>query len=303
MNQRKMNLSIITINYNGSQDTIKLLDSLKNQENKNFNILVIDNASDSENVAILDEYINQNRQHFSAIELIKNKLNLGFSGGNNVGIQKALLNGAEWVLLLNNDAWLEKDFFVRLMPELNSTTQDICGIPLIEGASTAYCGKIEWLKPTLHHVYEPISKLNQKSIYAIGGAVAIHKRVFEKIGLMDEKYFLYFEDADFSKQATNAGFKITILQNIKAHHTVSSSTHKLGSPLLLKYHYRNALYFNLKNGPWYIKIAVWPWSWLIIAKQIFKLLVGRHTTQSRAILSGVLDFYLHRFGKISLGMK
>ena len=59
--------------------------------------------------------------------------------------------------------------------------------------------------------------------------------------------------------------------------------------------------FNFKNGPWYIKIAVWPWSWLIITKQILKLLIGRRSAQSHAILSGVMDFYLGRFGKITLG--
>lgn len=294
-----MNVSIITVNYNGSKDTIKLLESLKNQENKNFNILVVDNASDSENVIILDDYINQNSQSLKATEFIKNKLNLGFSGGNNVGIQKALLDGAEWILLLNNDTWLEKDFFVRLIAELNATDADIVGVTLNEGGQTAYCGKIEWLKPTLRHVYEPVSKLNQKSIYAIGGAIAIHKRVFEKIGLLDEKYFLYFEDADFSINATKAGFKIKILDNIGVHHAVSSSTHKLGSPLLLQYHYRNALYFNLKNGPWYIKIAIWPWSWLIIAKQFLKIITGKNKEQSLTILYGVLNFYRQQMSKLS----
>lgn len=291
-------LSIITVNYNGSKDTIKLLDSLKNQENKNFNILVIDNASDSENVAILSDYINQNSQFFSAIELIKNKLNLGFSGGNNLGIKKALSLGAEWMVLLNNDTWVGNDFIIRLKPELSAKDAGIAGIPLNEGDQTAYCGEIAWLKPTLKHIYESKNNVTDK-FYAIGGGMAINKKVFEKIGLLDEKYFLYFEDADFSINAVKAGFKIKILDNTKIHHAVSSSTHKLGSPLLLKYHYRNALYFNLKNGPWYIKIMVWPWSWLIIIKQVLKLFIDRNSVQSYAILSGVWDFYSDKFGKIN----
>lgn len=305
-----MNLSIITINYNGSQDTIKLLESLKNQENKNFNILVIDNASNSENMAILDDYINQNSRSFTAIELIKNKLNLGFSGGNNLGIKQALSPptpqsgfgrtslDAEWVVLLNNDTWVETDFITRLKSKLSATDAGIAGIPLNEGGRVAYCGKITWLKPTLPHVYEPISKFNRR-FYAIGGAVAINKKVFEKIGLLNEKYFLYFEDADFSVNAIGAGFKIKILENVGVHHAVSSSTHKLGSPLLLKYHYRNALYFNLKNGSWYIKIAVWPWSWLIIGKQLLKIAIGKNKAQSLAILTGVLNFYRRKMGKLS----
>ena len=291
-------LSIITINYNGSQDTIKLLESLKRQTDKDFEIIIIDNKSSPEDIQTLQNFIETRKNNFNSLELIKSEKNLGFSGGNNLGIKQALRQDADWIVLLNNDSWVETNFIARLKPELNATEADMVGIPLNEGGRVAYCGKIEWLKPTLSHVYEPISRLNKKSIYVIGGAMAINRKVFEKIGHLDENYFLYFEDADFSKKTLAAGFKIKILPNPKAHHAVSSATNKLGSPLLLRYHYRNALYFNFKNGPWYIKIIVWPWSWLIILKQIFKLLIGHHSAQSRAVISGVLDFYLRRMRQI-----
>ena len=128
--------------------------------------------------------------------------------------------------------------------------------------------------------------------------MAVHKDVFEKIGFLDEKYFLYFEDADFSVRARKAGFEISIAENLNVHHHVSSSTKKLGSPLLMRYHYRNALYFNLKNGPWYIKLLVWPWSWLIIVKQLIKLALGKNRKASRSILAGVINFYQRKYGKI-----
>lgn len=291
-------LTIVTINYNGSADTIKLLESLERQTDKDFSVIAVDNKSAPEDIQTLQNFIETRKNNFASLELVKSAENLGFSGGNNLGIKKALSLGAEWMVLLNNDTWVGNDFIIRLKPELSAKDAGIAGIPLNEGGQTAYCGKIAWLKPTLKHIYKSKNNVTDK-FYAIGGGMAINKKVFEKIGLLDEKYFLYFEDADFSINAVKAGFKIKILDNTKIHHAVSSSTHKLGSPLLLKYHYRNALFFNLKNGPWYIKIAVWPWSWLIIVKQIFKLLIGRHLTQSRAILSGVWDFYLQRFGKIS----
>src|SRR3989339_414113 len=215
-------LSIITINYNGSQDTIKLLESLKRQTDKDFEIIIIDNKSSPEDIQTLQNFIETRKNNFNSLELIKSEKNLGFSGGNNLGIKQALRQDADWIVLLNNDSWVETNFIARLKPELNA------------------------------------------------------------------------EEADFSKKTLAAGFKIKILPNPKAHHAVSSATNKLGSPLLLRYHYRNALYFNFKNGPWYIKIIVWPWSWLIILKQIFKLLIGHHSAQSRAVISGVLDFYLRR---------
>lgn len=294
-----MNLSIITINYNGSQNTIKLLESLERQTDKDFSVIAVDNKSAPENIQTLQNFIETRKNNFTSLELIKSSENLGFSGGNNLGIKKALSGITEWVVLLNNDTWVENDFITRLKLEVSATDAgSIVGIPLNEGGRVAYCGKMAWLKPTLPHVYEPISKFNRK-LYAIGGAVAINKKVFEKIGLWDEKYFLYFEDADFCQRAKRAGFPVSFLKNLVVGHNTSSTTQKLGSPLLLRYHHRNALYFNLKNGPWNIKIAVWPWSWLIIVKQILKLLIGRHLIQSRAILSGVLDFYFQRFGKIN----
>ncbi len=288
-----MKLSIITINYNGSENTIKLLESLKNQADKDFDVIVVDNNSSDVNKLMDYETLETN------IIYIKSGCNLGYSGGNNVGIKKALENGADWVLLLNNDTWVESGFVEHLKANLEGR-EGIVGLALDEGERTAFAGKIEWLKPTLIHL--PTSQVgNAKSVdklYAIGGAMLIHKSVFDKIGFLDESYFLYFEDADFCQRARGAGIPISFTPDIKISHSVSASTKKLGSPMLLRYHYRNALYFNLKNGPWYIKLLVWPWSWWVVLKQIIKISVGNNRELSLAILKGVEDWYAGRMGKI-----
>jgi len=313
-----MKISIVTINYNGSEDTIKLLKSFKEQSphqskhgvgqaDTDFEIIVVDNASEEADFANLQTGINQLIHSFplptfnvghSRVKVVKNSENLGFSGGNNVGIRQALQNGASWVVLLNNDTWVERDFAERFKGVL-STKTGVLGIPLIEGDGVAYFGKVQWLKPTLVHMTDiQCRSVDKSQVYAIGGAVAFHKDVFEKIGFLDEKYFLYFEDADFSIRARKVGFDISIAENLNVHHHVSSSTKKLGSPLLLRYHYRNALYFNLKNGPWYVKLLVWPWSWLNFSKQIIKIVINKEPKTSKAILLGIIDFYLGKFGKI-----
>ena len=357
-----MLLTIITINYNGSENTIKLLKSLQEQidpsiglgANQDFQIIVVDNASGEADFKTLFEFVNGTT---SQVVLLRNGENLGFSGGNNVGIRKAIemetdlvksppgnneapreaSGQASWVILLNNDTWVEKDFIACLKAEL-SELSGIVGVPLLEGDRMAYYGKIEWLKPTLRHVYEnpkseilnlkakvPTEKLlrelppkqiqNSKfqtqnilnfdsynpNFYIIGGAMAIHRDVFEKIGLLDKKYFLYFEDADFSLRAKKINIPISIAKSVMIHHNTSSSTKKLGSALLLRYHYRNALYFNLKNGPWRIKLLGWPWSWIIILKQILKVMIYHNREESLAILKGVFDFYRNRMGKIKAG--
>lgn len=288
-----MKITIVTINYNGSDRTIRLLETLKNQTDQDFEIIVIDNASQENDSQYLENYI---KSHFPKVTFQKMAENLGFSGGNNIGIKEALKNGSNWVLLLNNDVLVKSDFMASVKAILGLKTE-VIGLSLDEGQRTAYYGKIQWLKPTLH-IYKPLPKNKKSGVYAIGGAVLINKEVFEKIGLFDEKYFLYFEDADFSKRAADAGFKIEFAPEIKVRHEVAASTSKLGSPLLLRYHYRNALYFNNKLGPRYAKILLWPGSWIIIAKQIIKILFNINVQQSQAILNGIIDFYKNKTGQI-----
>lgn len=288
-----MRLTIITINYNSSENTIKLLEALKNQTSKDFEIIVVDNNSND--VGKLMDY----KTPETNIIYIKNDRNLGFSGGNNVGIKKALENGSNWVLLLNNDTMPESHLIEHLKANLEGQ-EGIFGLALDEGSGVACSGQIQWLKSTLIHI-TTLNVVMTKSVdkfYAIGGAMLIQKNVFDKIGLLDENYFLYFEDADFCQRARREGISVSFLPKIIISHSVSSSTKKLGSPMLLRYHYRNALYFNWKNGPWYIKILVWPWSWFVILKQILKMGLGRNREQSIAILEGITDFYQNHMGKI-----
>jgi len=291
-----MRLSIITINYNGSESTINLLKSLNEQTDKDFGVVVIDNASKGADFNNLEKYCNTYSDPTRTV-LVKLGENLGFSGGNNVGIKKSLEIGSDWIFLLNSDTWIKEGFVEGLKAVLGPKT-GVIGIALSEDSQIAYCGKVLWLKSHGHHIYDKKKAESTSAKYVIGGAMAISRDVFEKIGLLDENYFLYFEDADYTVRARKAGIPISIMPNIMIYHNVSSSTKKLGSPLLLRYHYRNAVYFNWKNGPWYIKILVWPWSFWIMKKQLFKIMFMYQQEISLAILLGVIDFYKGRMGKI-----
>ncbi len=285
-----MKISIVTINYNSSKNTIKLLESLRNQTDRDFSVIVVDN--DSKDVNQLMDY----KTSETNITYIKNNKNLGYSGGNNLGIHQALKNGSDWVFLLNNDTMPESHLIEHLRADLQGI-EGIVGLALNEGSKIAFAGHIEWLKPTLEHIYHQIN-INKPKVYVIGGAMLIHKSVFDKIGFLDENYFLYFEDADFCQRARKAKVPVFFLPEIKVFHSVSASTIKLGSPLLLRYHYRNALYFNLKNGPFYIKLLAWPWSLLVAFKQVIKIIINKNGEQSMAILKGVGDFYQEHYGKL-----
>ena len=130
-----MKLSIVTINYNNSDNTIKFLESLKNQTDKDFEVIVVDNNSKD-----VDQLMNYRTTETNII-YIKNDSNLGFSGGNNVGIRKALSfdndqdkeNGADWILLLNNDTWVENTFIGPLKAVLEGK-EGIVGLALDEGS-------------------------------------------------------------------------------------------------------------------------------------------------------------------------
>jgi len=289
-------LSIVTINYNCSEETVNFLNCLKEQTDPDFDVIVIDNASQSEDTDRLDNLIGQIRDSFTHLIFVKNHENTGFSGGCNLGIARALQNGANWVLLLNPDISLQKTLLASIKAIL-SENQGVVGLALDEGQNMAYYGQIEWLRATLKHAHNPANYIS-KNFYIIGGAMLINSAVFEKIGFLDEAYFLYFEDADFSIRARRAGFNLGISPNIKIRHNVSSSTSKIGAPLLLRYHMRNALYFNHKNGPWYIGILLMPWSWFMMFKQYIKILLRINIEESRAILKGIDDYYKNRMGKI-----
>ncbi len=286
-----MKIFIVTINYNGSEKTTKLLESLNNQNDKDFEIIIVDNASEIDDFEALGEWIKSNSPNAF---LLRNEQNLGFSGGCNRGISKALEMGADWHILLNNDTSVEKDFISVLRADLG-LKNGIVGLPIDEmTGNVVYGGRLRWLKPTLRHSQD----LNDVQ-YAIGGAMCIHKTVIEKIGMLDQNYFLYFEDVDYSVRARKSNITISFLAAPIVRHIGSASTKLLGVEKLLYYHYRNSLYFNSKNGPAWVKFLVWPWSCVIIIKQIVKIILGINRNQSKAILSGVVDFYNGNLKKIS----
>jgi GT2 family glycosyltransferase len=283
-------LTLITVNYNCATKTLELLRSLERQTDPNFDVIVVDNDSAPEDRSMLGEYAVASPLK---LDVIHSATNRGFSGGNNLAIRKALAQGSEWILLLNPDTTVGPDFIAQLPQE-----EGIVALPLDEGGHTAYAGIIKWLRPTLPHLYQP--ELDRADIYAIGAGILIHKEVFEKIGMLDERYFLYFEDADFSMRARRAGIPMMFLTAPIISHGVSQSTKRLGRPLLLRYHARNALLFNWIHGPWWVRGALIGASIYGIILQLLKiLLMPSRRPQSWAIAAGILDFYAKRFGKIA----
>lgn len=293
---------IIIPQYGNSQDTIRCLNSVKELDYPNFHTVVVDNASNPNDLNNTEKYINSQWPKDYSLKLIANKQNLGYAGGNNVGIKYALSEKADYVFILNNDATVEPDTLDKLVSAAEADAKvGAVGPAIQEPDHTVYYGKINWLKSELQHSHTPPAKtyLEPKD-YLIGAGLLIKRKLLENIEGFDEIYFLYFEDADFSTRAQQAGYKLKVVPEATIHHQVAASTKHLGSPLILRYHMRNALIFNSLNAPWTIKPFIIFWAGYVVLKNMLKMFIWPAKEEAaNAIIDGVLDFYKNNFGKIN----
>ena len=292
---------IIVLNWNGKDDTLECLKSLEKINYSNYRIIVVDNGSE-------DDSVSEIRRRFSNVKIIENKKNLGFSGGNNVGIKYAIDNGAHYVLLINNDTTVEKDFLNELV-EIGESDEKIG----VLGSKIYFYsepnriwfagGKVSWLKNKGTHIgldqidsgqYDKIKEMD----YLTGCCLLIKREVIEKIGVLSEDYFLYYEDTDFSLRAKNADYKIVYVPKSKIYHKISRST-KPGSSNYVYYHSRNGLTMAKRTGSLLNKIVLYPYCIFLSLKQIIKIIfIPQKREWAFAVLKGEKDFLLGRMGKV-----
>lgn len=211
----------IVLNYNGKDCLMRCLESLYHSDYSNMEVVVVDNGSQ-------DGSLESAIKKYPRFHFIKNSENIGFAAGNNVAIRFALEKMADYVFLLNNDAWVERSTVAKTVGL--SETMDDAGLisPLIisgvDGSIWFSGGKILWKRMRALNLTNSPSSSPYPTEYATGCAVLIKKEVFKTIGLFDEKYFLYYEDADFSFRAKTAGFASIVLPDARAYHLEKSAT-------------------------------------------------------------------------------
>lgn len=295
---------ISLLNFNGKKNTLDCLKSLENvrRDNFKFTIAVIDNASkeefDLKNGIVGD----------IPLIVIKNSKNLGFSGGHNVAIQYALENGTDYILILNNDTYVDHDFLAELLKaaEADSSigilTPKIYFAPGFEFHKDRYSknelgkilwyagGKMDWANVIgrnrgVDEVDKGQFDKTQETVIATGCCMLITRGVFENVGLFDDKYFLYYEDSDLSIRAKNKGFKIVYVPTSIIWHKNAGSAGGSGSKLQDYYITRNRLLFGFRYASIRSKLALF--------RESLSLLLRGRQWQKR----GVIDFYLRRLGK------
>jgi len=268
MNKEKT--AIIILNYNGFPyifDCLESLSRLQDCKIARLQIIVIDNASTDKSVELI-------KKKFPKIKIIENQTNLGFAGGNNVAIKYALKNNFNNIMLLNPDTIVEKNFLKPLLQLMKLDKKIGIVSPVLkgkEGSRTIFALGAEF-NPILgrtKHIHlkkRPSNVLKQEMVS--GCAMIVRREVFEKIGLLDERFFLYFEDSDFCLRARKAGFKIYVEPKSLVLHKCSSS---LGGLSLKKIRYvtiSNFL-FILK----WVKPYFWPFACFYLILLDVKMLV------------------------------
>ena len=294
--QNECNLSIITINYNGYKDTCELIDSITFTDD--MEVIVIDNASKEDEAALIT-------QRYPLVKTIRSEKNLGFAGGNNLGIKVAKGN---YLFFINNDTLFRHQ------------TSDIRHlIDRLEFSSTIgiVCPKIRFAwgnNPIQYAGYTPLSKVTVRNQaigygeedkgqyntphptpYAHGAAMLIKREAIEKVGLMPECYFLYYEELDWSMMFTRAGYEIWYEPACTIYHKESQSTGK-NSPLRTYYMTRNRLLLVKRN--WHELTKYLSYIYIIgivTTRDILRSKIKGHQDHVKAIYQALCDFTNSKF--------
>jgi len=236
-------VSIIIVNYGNPQDTLACLDSLKLITYRSHEIIVVDNGCETDRTSLFKE-------HNPICDVVPRKENGGFAAGANVGIRKAV---GEYILLLNNDTVVSAGFLEPLVQVLNENPTIGMASPQIRyydspeiiqyaGASSIHPILVRGRKHGFKQSQNP--KFNKSEVTGLcnGACMLIKRQVFEDIGLLPEKYFMYYEEHDFTQHAKFLGWNCYYTGNSIIYHKGSKS---LGneSPLKTYYLFRNRILY------------------------------------------------------------
>ena len=258
-------VSIILVNYNGAVHTKECIESLLKIEYTNYDIYIVDNKSTNDNFKdIMIEYENEKK-----ICVIFNDKNLGFSGGNNVAIEKAMQMKSDYVLLLNNDTVVEKDFLSIMMK--NTANKDNLGITTCnikmyyEREKNWYAGGFLNKSGSATILYTDEASSDDIT-FVSGCCMLIPIEVIKDVGMLSEDYFLYFEDTDYCSKVVKKGYKLLYCSETTIYHKESVATGKK-TPLYSYYFARNRLIYIRKCMSGVGKIYAYIYSLLWLMKK------------------------------------
>lgn len=305
MNKLVPQIYIIVLNWNGKQDTIECLESVQKIDYPNYKILVLDNGSRDDSVAAI-------RERFAQILIIENGANLGFAAGNNVGIDYAISQGTDYIFLLNNDTIVDPQIlwaFIRANEQYPDAGILGSKIYYYQQPKKIWFAGVEWIPSQARFIHSGSGHIDndkdwqefQFSEYICGCALLVKAEVVKKIGMLEPKYFLMWEEVDWCYRAKRAGYKCLLVPESKVWHKISSSFS--GGDKAPHYQYfwwRNRLLWVERNFSLLEGFGIYKAIFRDILRQIRKYFNSPSGSQeklkSQAALEGVKDYFLRKFG-------
>jgi len=297
-------VAVVVLNWNGLVDTLACLESLVRLDYPAYDVVVVDNGSTDGSATAI-------RERFPEVAVIENGENLGFTGGNNVGLRHALDQGADYALLLNNDTEVAHDF-LRVLVDAAEVEPSIGMVgPTIyyhEQPDVIWSagGTIDWRRGETHMVglNEPERGQFGQSPRAVdfitGCALLVKRSALQRAGLLDDRFFAYYEEAEWCVRTRRAGFRILHVPLARMWHKISPSV-QADSPLVHYYMTRNRLLFLRATGAgwsaWlhtlfaqYLRTWV---SWSVRPRWRYK------REQRRAMVQAIADAWMNRWGRVA----
>jgi GT2 family glycosyltransferase len=247
-------ITVIILNFKVKEQTLKCIDSVKKSTYKNIEIIVVDNNSSDG----IEEAVKE-----LGVQFIQTGANLGYTGGNNIAIKKALSSGADYIFILNPDTIVDKKCLENLSNALKVSNVGIVGpkIYFSDSKKIWYAGGI-LDKANVIGSHRGVDEIDNgqydeeiETDFVSGAAMLVKREVFEAIGLFDDRFFLYYEDNDLCQRARLKEFKIMYIPSAVVYHANAQST-GLGSPVQDYYITRNRMLFASKFLPLRTRFAL-----------------------------------------------
>jgi GT2 family glycosyltransferase len=287
-----VDVSVVIINWNAAADTIRCIQQVRDWQSLTAELWIVDNASAERDK---DKIISA----FPGIRMIRNPVNLGFSGAVNIALRAILKESESPILLLNNDAMIEEGSLAQLISTLNENERIGFVGPLLYSAGSEHkliaAGS---RNPVLHHQVAvrtiPVGRSMSEVDFISGSVALLRCSMLRKVGLLDEDYFFGTEVADLCHRARQQGYTAVVDTRAVAYHDLDRSA-VLRNNLYVYYIIRNRFIYIRNFYSWFALPLTIFWATYSLLLAI-KLSVVRRNYSSRAVILGLLDALVGRFG-------